>query len=106
MRANLTKQKKPKVLSEQERADRRVKHAKAKETRILQQLTDVKNGIGWSSDQVLARYFAVSRQRVWIWSKEGKLPSPQKHGEATTRWQNSKVRAAEQENFLGGLYGD
>ena len=103
MRANLSKQKKPKVLSEQELADRRVKRSKAKEARILQQLTDVANGIGWASDQVLARYFDVSRQRIWVWSKAGKLPAPKKHGEATTRWQNSKVRAAEQENFLGGL---
>ena len=102
MRANLTNQKKPKVLSEQQRADQKTKRAKDKELRILQQLTDVKNGIGWSSDQVLARYFDVSRQRIWIWSKEGKLPSPQKHGAATTRWQNSEVRMAEQKNFLGG----
>jgi predicted DNA-binding transcriptional regulator AlpA len=96
VRANLTKQKKPKVLSEQQRADQKSKRAKDKELRILQQLTDVKNGVGWSSDQVLARYFDVSRQRIWIWSKEGKLPKPQKHGEATTRWKNSDLLAMEQ----------
>jgi predicted DNA-binding transcriptional regulator AlpA len=103
MRANLTKQKKPKVLSEQERADRKAKRAKAKEERILVQLLDVMEGIGWSSDQILARYFDVSRQRIWIWAKEGKLPTPHKHGEATTRWLNSEVREYEELHFLKGL---
>ena len=101
MRANLTKRKKPKVLSDQERADRKAKRAKAKEARILEQLLNVMEGIGWSSDQILSRYFDVSRQRIWVWSKEGKLPAPHKHGEATTRWLNSEVRDAEMQNFLG-----
>ena len=102
MRANLTKQKKPKVLSDQERADRKAKRAKAKEAIILEQLLNVMEGVGWSSDQILARYFDVSRQRIWIWSKEGKLPAPHKHGEATTRWLNSEVREYEEKNFLKG----
>ena len=106
MSANLTKQKKPKVLSEQERADRKAKRAKAKEARILEQLLNVMEGVGWSSDQILARYFDVSRQRIWVWSKEGKLPAPHKHGEATTRWLNSEVRDAERKNFLGGAAND
>lgn len=102
MRANLTKQKKPKVLSDQERADRKAKRAKAKEARILEQLLNVMEGVGWSSDQILARYFDVSRQRIWVWAKEGKLPAPHKHGEATTRWLNSEVREYEEKNFLKG----
>jgi predicted DNA-binding transcriptional regulator AlpA len=106
MRANLTKQKKPKVLSDQQRAERKVKRAKEKEQRILEQLLNVMEGIGWSSDQILARYFDVSRQRIWVWSKEGKLPAPHKHGEATTRWLNSEVRDAERKNFLGGAAND
>jgi predicted DNA-binding transcriptional regulator AlpA len=101
MRANLTKPKKPKVLSDQDRDERREKRAKAKEERILVQLLDVMEGIGWSSDQILARYFDVSRQRIWIWAKEGKLPTPHKHGEATTRWLNSEVREYEEKHFKG-----
>lgn len=106
MRANLTKKKKPKVLSDQQRADRKANRDKAKEQRILDKLLDVMEGIGWSSDQILARYFDVSRQRIWIWSKEGKLPPPHKHGEATTRWLNSEVRDAERQNFLGGAVNE
>jgi len=41
MRANLTKPKNPKVLSDRDRAERREKRAKAKEERILVQLLDV-----------------------------------------------------------------
>ena len=101
MRANLTKRKKPKALSDQERAERQRKRAKEKEARMLEKLSDVKEGIGWSSDQVLARYFDVSRQRIWVWTKEGKLPLPRKHGEATTRWLNEEIRQAEAKNFIG-----
>ena len=61
MRANLTKQKKPKVLSGQERAERKAQRAKAKEERILVQLLDVMEGIGWSSDQILARYLCWAK---------------------------------------------
>jgi hypothetical protein len=103
MRANLTKKKKPKVLSDQDRADRKVKRAKAKEQRILVQLLNVMEGVGWSSDQILASYFDVSRQRIWVWAREGKLPVPHKHGEATTRWLNKEVREYEDKYFLGGL---
>jgi len=101
MRKNLMKPKKRKVLTAAQRAERKAKRAIEKEARIQQQLEDLLKGIGWSSDQILARYFDVSRARIWIWSKTGKLPKPHKHGEATTRWKNDEVRKAEEENFLG-----
>ena len=106
MKANLTKPKKRKVLTDDERADRKLKRAKEKEAQILVQLLDVMEGVGWSSDKILARYFDVSRQRIWVWSKESKLPEPHKHGEATTRWKNSKVLEAEKKNFLRSSAND
>ena len=106
MRVNLGKPKNPKVLSEEETTERKAKRAKAEESRILEQLLNVMAGVGWSSDKVLARYFDVSRQRIWAWTKEGKLPAPHKHGEATTRWKNSEVSAAEDKNFLLGASND
>jgi len=92
------------IAAEKERA--KEERAIAKEKRMLESLNDVKEGIGWSSDQILARYFKVPRQRIWIWTKEGKLPDPYKLGENTTRWKNDKVKEAEVSNFLGGYYGE
>ena len=100
MKANLKKPKKRKVLTEQECAERKAKRLKEKEAKMQEQLSDLKQGYGWSSDIVLARHFNVSRQRIWIWAKEGKLPSPYKVGEATTRWKNEEVQEAECKNFL------
>jgi hypothetical protein len=85
-------------------ADRKkIERAKAKDASILALLAELRLGIGWSSDIVLARYFSVPRQRIWVWSKEGKLPAPYKVGVATTRWKNEEVLKAEVNNFLGGL---
>lgn len=84
---------------------KKLERAQAKELRMLQLLEDVKGGIGYSTDQVLSRYFSVPRQRIWVWTKEGKLPEPYKIGENTTRWSNDEVLKAEANNFLGGLYG-
>ena len=89
-------------LSEERKAVLAVARSDAKEQRLQEQLANVRDGIGWSSDKVLALYFDVSRQRIWVWAKEGKLPAPHKHGEATTRWNNSEVQQAEHENFLTG----
>ena len=86
--------------------ERKLELAQAKELRMLQLLEDVKSGTGYSTDQVLSRYFSVPRQRIWVWKKEGKLPEPYKFGENTTRWKNAEVKKAEVKNFLGGLYGE
>ena len=61
--------------------------------RSLQQLQDIDNGVGYSSDKVLARYFETTRKTIWLWAKEGTLPKPHKIGKNTTRWLNSEVRA-------------
>ena len=80
---------------------KKLERAQAKELRMLQLLEDVKTGTGYSTDLVLSRYFSVPRQRIWVWSRQGKLPQPYKIGENTTRWKNDEVRKAEGENFLG-----
>ena len=84
-----------------EEEKKKLERAKAKELRMLQLLEDVKTGTGYSTDLVLSRYFSVPRQRIWVWSRQGKLPQPYKIGENTTRWKNDEVRKAEEENFLG-----
>ena len=61
--------------------------------RSLQQLQDIDNGVGYSSDKVLARYFETTRKTIWLWSKEGTLPKPHKIGRNTTRWMNSEIKA-------------
>ena len=106
MRANLVKRKSREALSEERKAALAIARSEAKEKRLIEQLANVREGIGWSSDRILARYFEVSRQRIWAWSKGGKLPPPHKHGEATTRWNNTEVQKAEERNFLGGLHGE
>ena len=61
--------------------------------RSLQQLRDIDDGVGYSSDKVLARYFETTRKTIWLWSKEGTLPRPHKIGRNTTRWMNSEIKA-------------
>ena len=96
----------PEAVKAAEREREKEERAIAKEKRILESLWDVKEGIGWSSDQILSRYFKVPRQRIWIWTREGKFPDPHKLGANTTRWKNDEIKKAEVTNFLGGLYGE
>ena len=69
------------------------------ETKILerqkqetQQIEDLTNGRGFSSDKTLARFFDCTRKTIWTWSREGKLPPPDKIGPNTTRWNNAKIK--------------
>ena len=112
MRKNLMKPKKRKVLTAAERAERKAKRAIEKEARIQQQLEDLLKGIGWSSDRVLARYFSVTRQTIWDWSRQGKLPKPKKISANRTRWNNKEIKAHDEavnnlqgKELLGSLYG-
>jgi len=81
--------------------EKKQERAQDKELRMLQLLEDVKSGTGYSTDQILSRYFSVPRQRIWVWTKEGKLPEPYKIGENTTRWLNSEIREHEEKHFKG-----
>jgi predicted DNA-binding transcriptional regulator AlpA len=49
----------------------------------------------WVSDKFLSDWYGVSRITIWRWTKSGRLPSPQKIGENTTRWDFEKILASE-----------
>jgi len=87
------------------RQQRQERDKREREERELQLLKDVEDGVGWSSDKTLARYYTTSRKTIWEWVREDKLPKPQKLSANTTRWHNSEVKAYHQKNFMGGLYG-
>ena len=57
-----------------------------------QQIQDLTDGLGWSSDKTLARYFNTSRKTIWCWAKEGNLPKPHKISDNTTRWKNAELK--------------
>jgi len=57
-----------------------------------QQIQDLLNGVGFSSDKVIARFYGTTRKTIWVWAKEGKLPKPHKIGENTTRWNNAEIK--------------
>jgi len=76
---------------------------KAKDARLAEQIEDLKAGNGWGSDIILSRYFGVSRQTIWKWAKEGRLPKPHKISGNTTRWRNEEVKESEKEKFLMGV---
>ncbi|MDA8922175.1 hypothetical protein N9J30_07760 [Gammaproteobacteria bacterium] len=61
------------------------------------QIQDIEDGLGYSSDKILARYFNITRKTIWIWAKEGKLPSPHKIGSNTTRWCNKEIKQFQKE---------
>jgi predicted DNA-binding transcriptional regulator AlpA len=69
-----------------------VAHSNAQE-QDKQQIQDIADGLGFSSDKILARYFNTTRKTIWMWAKEGKLPKPHKIGRNTTRWMNSEIKA-------------
>lgn len=50
--------------------------------------------VAWLSADDLADKFRVSRNTIWRWSREGRLPAPIKLGEGTTRWRADEVCAA------------
>ena len=65
-----------------------------------QQIQDLSDGIGYSSDKILARYYNTTRKTIWCWTKQGKLPQPHKIGSNTTRWCNQAVKLFEKEAAL------
>ena len=65
-----------------------------------EQIADLINGYGYSSDKVLARYFGTTRKTIWAWSKDPdhNFPKPIKIGKNTTRWPNKDVK-----NYIANL---
>ena len=62
-----------------------------------QQIQDLSDGVGYSSDKILARYYNTTRKTIWCWAKQGKLPRPHKIGNNTTRWCNKAIKQIENE---------
>lgn len=51
--------------------------------------------VQYLSDKTLAERYDTSRQTVWRWVREGKLPKPIKLSTGTTRWSLSDLSAWE-----------
>ena len=85
----------PFAILDQEKKQRDIKTRKENKERDRQQIQDIEDGLGYSSDKILARYFDTTRKTIWIWSKEGKLPRPHKIGTNTTRWLNAEIKSME-----------
>lgn len=47
------------------------------------------------SDKVLASRYGVSRNTIWRWTREGRLPKPHKLAAGTTRWLVDEIEVAE-----------
>ena len=72
--------------------------SKANTTEVeRQQLQDLSDRVGYSSDKILARYYNTTRKTIWCWAKQGKLPPPRKIGSNTTRWCNKAIKQFEKE---------
>ena len=48
-------------------------------------------------DTDLAERYGVSRNTIWRWAKEGRLPSPVKLGPGVTRWRLADIEQWEAE---------
>jgi predicted DNA-binding transcriptional regulator AlpA len=64
------------------------------ELRMDEALRDIQNGVGWSTDKQLARYYGVTRKTIWDWTKDPDvgLPAPKKLGKRRTRWSNQEIQ--------------
>ena len=51
--------------------------------------------IEYLTDRELAARYKVSRNAIWTWTKNGKLPKPVKLSTNCTRWIRSEVEAVE-----------
>ncbi len=79
-----------------------------KEQRDAQQLKDVDEGVGFSSDKILARYYDTTRKTIWTWSADPDNPFPasKKVGANMTRWINAEIKAHRTNQLLGGSQND
>jgi len=76
-----------------------------KELRDAQQLKDVDEGVGFSSDKILARYYGSTRKTIWCWSKDpaDPFPKPKKIAANTTRWINAEIKAHREKSYSGAV---
>jgi predicted DNA-binding transcriptional regulator AlpA len=64
-----------------------IKHSKNE-----QLFNAIESGVGYSSDKTLAKYFDASRSTIWHWTRTGRLPSPIKITDGSTRWSNNAIK--------------
>ena len=76
-----------------------------KEQRDAQQLKDVDEGVGFSSDKILARYYDTTRKTIWTWSADpdNPFPEPKKVGANMTRWVNAEIKAHCENKYSGAV---
>ena len=80
---------------------------KDKQRRDAQQLRDLDDGVGFSSDKILARYYDTTRKTIWTWARDpdNPFPEPRKVGANMTRWVNAEIKAHRTNQLIGRLYG-
>jgi len=66
---------------------------------LKEQLQDIDEGIGYSSDKILARRYGLHRKTIWNWAKDpsNPFPHPKKISPNTTRWLNEEILAFEKD---------
>ena len=69
-----------------------------KEEREAKQLKDLDEGVGFSSDKILARYYDTTRKTIWTWARDqdNPFPEPKKVGPNMTRWVNAEIKKQEE----------
>lgn len=77
-----------------------------RQQRDEQQLKDVDEGVGFSSDKILARYYDTTRKTIWSWARDedNKFPKPKKISANMTRWCNAEIKAHREGELLVKLY--
>ncbi len=83
-----------------------LKKAKERKEREARQIQDVIDGVGFSSDITLARYYDTTRKTIWTWARdeENKFPKPKKISANMTRWNNAEIKAHREGELLVKLY--
>ena len=78
-----------------------------RQQRDAQQLKDLDDGVGFSSDKILARYYDTTRKTIWTWARDedNKFPKPKKISANMTRWANAEIKAHRTNQLIGRLYG-
>ena len=84
-----------------------LKKEKERKERQARQLQDVIDGVGFSSDITLARYYDTTRKTLWSWARDeaNKFPQPKKISANMTRWSNAQIKAHRANQLMGQLYG-
>ncbi len=78
-----------------------------RQRRDAQQLRDLDEGVGFSSDKILARYYDTTRKTIWSWARDenNPFPQPKKVGANMTRWNNAEIKAHRTNESIRRLYG-